>query len=174
MPGESGVVDPQQFGIVGGPGVGPDPQAVRHRGFGQVLEGPAHLQEFADHRQVQGVGHGPRRGLGAVRPEPDVVPLPGGRGPQQRGADAAAAGAWMDDQFPHRIGAAAARGQVEVTEDVAALGGEQMPGALVGKFAKHLLPDRRDTIGLRRRLDQFTNPALLFRGERGLPGRLDH
>ena len=57
---------------------------------------------------------------------------------------------------------------------VVALGGEQMPGALVRKFAKHLLPDRRDTIGLRRRLDQFTNPALLFRGERGLPGRLDH
>ena len=80
----------------------------------------------------------------------------------------------MDDQFPHRIGAVAAWGQVEVAEDIVALGGEQMPGALVRKFAKHLLPDRRDTIEVRRRCDQFTNPGLLLRGESGLPGRLDH
>ena len=36
------------------------------------------------------------------------------------------------------------------------------------------IDDRRDTIEVRRRCDQFTNPGLLLRGESGLPGRLDH
>jgi len=66
---ECSVVDPQQFGVIGGAGVGADTHAVGRRGLVDVAQRAAHLHEFPNGYQTQRRRGRLRRFTCPVRPK---------------------------------------------------------------------------------------------------------
>ena len=84
MPGERGVVDAQQFGVVGGSGVGGDAHAVGNGHGGRSVERPAHLQQLPHDDEAER-GRGGAGGLEvAVRPDAGAVAALGQPGARHR------------------------------------------------------------------------------------------
>ena len=111
VPGERGVVDPQQFGVVVGSGVGGDAHIVGNAHRRQVGQRATHLQQLAHHGQAERGRHRARRLEVAVRPDAGAGPALGQSDTRHRRADAAAPGPRMHDQLGQcgRVGAAGAR-----------------------------------------------------------------
>ena len=66
------------------------------------------------------------------------------------------------------------RREVEVPDQIVAVDGEQMSGAVAGQLAQHLIADRSDTVVGARRGDQVTDPLLVGIGERPVPADRRH
>ena len=69
----------------------------------------------------------------------------------------------MHDQLAHRVDVLAAGCQVQVADDVVAVGGQQMSGPLVRQLTQHLFTDRRDPVGPGGGVDQLADLLLIAR-----------
>ncbi len=181
MVGERGVVDPQQFRIVGRARVGPDLHP-RHRGprVRGSTQGTSHLQQFTHRDQTERGGGRPGGLERAVRPEPVAAGGLGHRRASHRRPDAAPTGPRVHHEFRHSRTTVPWRGQIEIADDRADRAGcgarfgtgyQQMLGAVVDEFTQNLFADRGHSIEFGCRRDEFAHLLLLFGGECGAPLR---
>ena len=147
MPGEGGVVDPQQLLVVAGSVIGPHLHPVGNRHRREITERTPHLQELTNGDEAEGGGRRSCRLEVPVRPDPGAVTPAGEAGADQGRSDAPPAGVGVDDHLGHRSGAVGGGHQIEVADDGVVDFGDEVPGAVVRKFAKHLIPDRRGSVG---------------------------
>ena len=75
----------------------------------------------------------------------------------------------MHDELGHRRAFVGRGGEIEVADDGVAVERQQMPGAVVGELAQHLVADGGDAVCALRRGDQLRDPALVHVGEAGTP-----
>ncbi len=144
-------------------GVGGDPHALGGAQRRQVGQRTAHQQQFmCDGFELQGGGQRPGRVEIAVRPDSCARRLLGEAGTGQRRTDAAPSGPRVHHQLGHRRVILGGRGQVQVADEVCAVGGQEMTGAVVAELAQHLIarPGRTPS-AVGGRSDEGTNAGLL-------------
>ena len=109
-----------------------------------------------------------------MRPDAGAVTALGQRLAGHRRADTVAPGLRMHHELGHRRCLRLGRGEVQVTDDVIAVDGDEVPRPVVRQFTQNLVAHGRHTVDRLRRGDQLADPALIVVGQTDTPADRTH